>query len=347
MIHLIGGNSMLSLNELWFILVGVLFVGFFFLEGFDFGVGMSTKFLAKNEGERRVLINTIGPFWDANEVWLLTAGGAMFAAFPHWYATLFSGYYVPLVVVLLLLIGRGVSFEYRSKVNSRKWRKNWDHVIFISSLLVPFLFGVVFSGLVKGLPVDKNMELNAGLFDMVNLYTVVGGAVVTMLCLIHGLMFTTLKTAGDLRDRARNLAKRLLLPLSILLLLFGAMTFFMTDAFKAHGGILTVILVLGIAVYVCAGAFMNKKKDGWAFTMMGVLITLAVASVFVSLFPNVMISSLDPSYNMTIYQASSGAYSLKVMTIVAFTLLPFVLGYQIWNYYIFRKRLTEKEPLEY
>lgn len=338
---------MLSLNELWFVLIGVLFVGFFFLEGFDFGVGMSTKILAKSEGERRVLINSIGPFWDANEVWLLTAGGAMFAAFPHWYATLFSGYYVPLVVVLLLLIGRGVSFEYRSKVNSEKWKKNWDHVIFISSLLVPFLFGVVFAGLLKGLPVDKNMELNAGLFDMVNLYTVTGGVVVTILCLVHGLMFTALKTTGDLQDRARSLAKRLLVPLAVLLLLFGAMTFFMTDAFKVRGGILAVILLLGIGAYVYAGALMNKKKDGWAFAMVGVVIVLAIASVFTAMFPNVMISSIDPTYNVTLYQASSGPYSLKLMTIVAFTLLPFVLGYQIWNYYIFKKRLTEKEHLEY
>jgi len=169
--RLIGGNTMLSLNELWFLIVAGLFIGFFFLEGFDFGVGMSTKFLARTEGERRTLINAIGPFWDANEVWLITAGGAMFAAFPHWYATLFSGYYAPFVVVLLALIGRGVAFEFRGKVDNRRWKNAWDHVIFLGSLLPPFLFGVVFAGLLYGLPIDRQMEMQAGLFDIVNVYT--------------------------------------------------------------------------------------------------------------------------------------------------------------------------------
>ena len=338
---------MLYLNELWFVLVAVLFVGFFFLEGFDFGVGMSTKLLARTDGERRVLINTIGPFWDANEVWLITAGGAMFAAFPHWYATLFSGYYLPFVIILLALIGRGVSFEFRGKVNSEKWKKAWDEVIFWGSLLPPFLFGVVFAGLIQGLPVDQQMELNAGLFDMVNLYTVTGGVTVTVLCLVHGLMFATLKTMGDLQDRARNLAKRLLIPLAVLLAAFGTMTYFKTDVFDMRGGILTVMALLGIGAYLGAGAMISRKKDGWAFGMTGTVIILAIASVFTGMFPRVMISSIDSAFDMTVYNAASGAYSLKVMTIVAITLLPFVLGYQIWNYYVFRKRLTEKEHLEY
>ncbi|MBA4547819.1 cytochrome d ubiquinol oxidase subunit II [Thermoactinomyces intermedius] len=338
---------MLYLNELWFVLVAVLFVGFFFLEGFDFGIGMSTKFLARTDGERRVLINAIGPFWDANEVWLLTAGGAMFAAFPHWYATLFSGYYLPLVIVLLALIGRGVSFEFRGKVSSEKWKKTWDEVIFWGSLLPPFLFGVLFAGLIQGLPVDRQMELNAGLFDMVNLYTVTGGVTVTVLCLVHGLLFATLKTTGDLRERARKLAKRLLVPLAVLLVAFGAMTFLKTDLFNVRGNILTVTFLLGTVAFLVSGAMISKKKDGWAFGMMGTVITLAIASVFTGMFPRVMISSIDQAYNLTVYNAASGPYSLKVMTIVALTLLPFVLGYQIWNYYIFRKRLSEKEHLEY
>lgn len=338
---------MLSLNELWFVLVAVLFVGFFFLEGFDFGVGMSTQLLARTDGERRVLINSIGPFWDANEVWLLTAGGAMFAAFPNWYATLFSGYYVPFVVLLLALIVRGVAFEFRGKVDSARWKKTWDLAIFVGSLLPPFLFGVVFAGLIKGLPIDQQMEMNAGLFDMVNLYTLVGGITVTMLCLVHGLMFTTLRTEGDLQARARRLGRKLMVPLAALLVLFAVMTYFMTDVFQVRGAILAVVAVLGLIVFLLAGYFMKQKKDGWAFGMTGGIILLSIASVFIGLFPRVMISSINSAFDLTIHNAASGAYSLKVMTIVALTLLPFVLGYQIWSYFVFHKRVNEKQHLEY
>ncbi|OPA79406.1 cytochrome d ubiquinol oxidase subunit II [Paenibacillus selenitireducens] len=338
---------MISLNELWFILVAVLFVGFFFLEGFDFGVGMSTKFLARTDGERRVLINSIGPFWDANEVWLITAGGAMFAAFPNWYATLFSGYYTPLVFLLLALIGRGVAFEFRGKVKNEVWKKTWDWVIFIGSILPPLLLGVVFAGLLKGLPIDAKMEMNAGLFDMINGYTLVGGITVVVLCLVHGLMFTTLRTVGDLQVRARKLARVMMVPLAILLAVFGMMTYFMTDVFEVRGTILTVLAVIGLIAFLLAGFFMARKRDGWAFGMTGAVIILAIGSAFVGLFPRVMISSIDQAFNLTIHNAASGAYSLKVMSIVALALLPFVLGYQIWSYFVFHKRLHEKEHLEY
>ncbi|MDO3679028.1 cytochrome d ubiquinol oxidase subunit II [Paenibacillus ehimensis] len=338
---------MLSLNELWFILVAVLFVGFFFLEGFDFGVGMSAPLLGKTDGQRRVLINSIGPFWDANEVWLLTAGGAMFAAFPNWYATLFSGFNTPLVVLLLALIGRGVAFEFRGKVDSRRWKKTWDGVIFLGSLLPPFLLGVVFACLLKGLPIDGQMEMRAGLFDIVNVYSVIGGVTVTVLCLVHGLMFTTLRTTGDLQERARALGGRLLIPLAGLLAVFGAMTYAMTDVFQVRGGILTVLAAAGVAAFLLAGAFNAKKKDGWAFGMTGAVIALAIVSVFIGLFPRVMISSIDSAFNLTIHNAASGPYSLKVMTYVALSLLPFVLGYQIWSYFVFHKRVHEKQHLEY
>ncbi|AIG25960.1 cytochrome d ubiquinol oxidase subunit II [Brevibacillus laterosporus] len=338
---------MLSLNELWFVLIAVLFIGFFFLEGFDFGIGMSTTFLAKSDIERRVLINSIGPFWDANEVWLLTAGGAMFAAFPNWYATLFSGFYLPLVFLLLALIGRGVAFEYRGKVDNPVWRKVWDVAIFIGSFLPPFLLGVVFACLLKGLPIDANMEMNAGLFDMVNLYSVMGGVTVVVLCQVHGLLFATLRTTGDLRLRARKQAKMLLVPLALLLVIFGSMTYFMTDIFTVRGGILSVIAVLGVIAYVLAGYFISKERDGWAFGMTGTVIALSISSVFIGLFPRVMISSIDSMFNLTIQNASSSPYSLKIMTIVALSLLPFVLGYQIWSYFVFHKRVHEKEHLEY
>ncbi|WP_088071878.1 cytochrome d ubiquinol oxidase subunit II [Gottfriedia luciferensis] len=334
---------MIELNELWFLLVAVLFIGFFFLEGFDFGVGISTKLLAKNDTERRILINTIGPFWDANEVWLLTAGGAIFAAFPNWYATMFSGYYIPFVFVLMALIGRGVAFEFRGKVKSPKWSQTWDWVIFLGSLLPPFLFGVLFSSILRGMPIDQNMNLNAGFTDYVNVFTVIGGVTVTLLCLLHGLLFLTLKTTGDLRERARKLASRLILPVLISLVAFTTLAFIETDMFKVRGQITVPLIILIVISYVVAYVFISKKRDGWSFAMTGLGIALTVGTLFTALFPRVMISSIKSAYNLTVYNASSGPYSLKVMTIVACTLLPFVLGYQIWSYYVFRKRVDEKD----
>ncbi|MCL6456727.1 MAG: cytochrome d ubiquinol oxidase subunit II [Gorillibacterium sp.] len=337
----------MSLNELWFLLVAVLFIGFFFLEGFDFGVGMSTKLLARTDGERRVLINSIGPFWDANEVWLITAGGAMFAAFPEWYATLFSGYYTPLVFVLLALIARGVSFEFRGKGESELWKKTWDMSIFIGSLLPPLLFGVVFAGLIKGLPIGPDKEMRAGIFDMVNSYTLLGGITVVMLCLVHGLMFTTLRTTGDLQTRARIMARTLLIPLGILLAGFSVLTFLVTDLFEVRALPLTIMGILGAVAFLLAVYFIFRKKDSWAFGMTGAVIAISFASVFIGLFPRVMISSIDKAYSLTIHNAASSPYSLKVMSIVALTLLPFVLGYQAWSYFVFHKRVQEKQPMEY
>ncbi|MEW4369659.1 cytochrome d ubiquinol oxidase subunit II [Paenibacillus kandeliae] len=338
---------MLSLNELWFVLIAVLFVGFFFLEGFDFGVGMSTMFVARNDKEKRLLINSIGPFWDGNEVWLLTAGGAMFAAFPNWYATLFSGFYLPFVALLLALIARGVAFEFRGKVGHTTWTKVWDWCIFLGSLLPPLLFGVAFSTMLKGLPIDGDMQMRAGFFDVINVYSLVAGVTTVMLCLVHGLMFAALRTTGELRERSHRLAQRLLVPLAGLLVLVAVLTALYTDAFRVRGTALIVMAVVGFVAFVLAGYFIQKRREGWAFGMTGALIALAISGVFVSLFPRVMVSSLGAMYDLTVYNASSGAYSLKVMTIVALSLLPFVLGYQIWSYFVFHKRLNEKTHLEY
>lgn len=335
------------LSEVWFILIAVLFVGFLFLEGFDFGVGMAMRFVAKTPGERRVLINTIGPVWDGNEVWLITAGGAMFAAFPNWYATLFSGLYMPLVIMLLLLIGRGVAFEFRSKLDNPKWRDTWDWTIFISSLLNPLLWGVVFAALMAGLPIDSEMNIYASVFDYITPYTLIGGIAITLLCFLHGLFFITLKTTGDLQSRARETAKKIVYAVGIALVTFVIASYFYTDIFEVRGAILIPIFALIVLAVVLAGNFAKKSRDGWAFTMTGLTIALTVTSVFVGLFPRVMVSSLNHAFDLTIHNAASGDYSLKVMTIVAVTLLPFVLGYQIWSYYVFRKRIKEEEHLEY
>lgn len=338
----------MELSELWFLLIGVLWVGFIFLEGFDFGVGMSTKFLAKNETEKRILINTIGPHWDANEVWLLTAGGAMFAAFPHWYATLFSGYYIPFVLLLLALIARGVSFEYRGKLDASKWRATWDWSIFLGSLLPPFLVGVLFSGLIKGLPIDKEMNLHASFFgDMVNFYTLVGGIVFVLLSYLHGLMFITMKTDGDIRARARKQALKMYWLIGAVIVLFIVLTGVYTDAYANRGAIIIPMYALAVILYLALYKLVKDKKEGFSFASTSLILLLVTASFFIALFPNVMISTTDAANNITIYEAASGAYSLKVMTIVALTLVPIVLVYTIWSYYIFRKRVTHKEHLEY
>ncbi|WP_318616639.1 cytochrome d ubiquinol oxidase subunit II [Priestia megaterium] len=338
---------MFSLNEFWYLLVSILFVGFIFLEGFDFGIGMVSRFLGRNDLERRAFINTIGPFWDANEVWLISAIGAMFAAFPNWYATLLSGSYVLFVLLLLSLIGRGVAFEFRGKVEKQAWKNAWDWVIFFGSLFPPLIFGILFSALMKGLPVEQNMQMNAGFSDIVNLYTITGGVTLTMLCLWHGLIFATIRTMDDIRDRSRKVAMKLLPINALLLLIFSGMTFFETDLFSNHSRLMLYTFFIGIFLYLLAGFFLTRKKDGWAFAMSGLILILSISSIFAGLFPTVLVSSINESYSLTIHNAASGNYSLKIMSYAAIALLPFVLGYQIWSYYVFRKRLDHKEHMEY
>ncbi|WP_205005135.1 cytochrome d ubiquinol oxidase subunit II [Sporolactobacillus spathodeae] len=338
---------MLLLSNLWFLLIAVLFIGFFVLEGYDYGVGMATRFVAHNKDERTVLNQAIGPFWDANEVWMITAGGAMFAAFPNWYATLFSGFYVPLVLMLFLLIGRGTAFEFRIKIPNSKWTATWDWLIFVAGLLAPFLWGVVFSTLVQGLPIDKNMNMHAGFFDIVNGYSVLGGLLITLLCLYHGLVFLTLRVTGDLRNRARTLAKKIFWALAVVALVFIVASYFATDIFARRGTILVPVYLLDVVVLFLSLYFLSKERDGWAIGMNAGVILLTVSSLFIGLFPRVMVSSIKPAYDLTVTNASSGNYSLTVMTIVTICLLPFVLAYTIWSYYAFRKRVTSNDTTGY
>ncbi|MGG0644678.1 cytochrome d ubiquinol oxidase subunit II [Sporosarcina gallistercoris] len=331
----------MALSELWFVLIAVLFIGFIFLEGFDFGVGMSLKFLAKNETDKKMLIHTIGPVWDANEVWLITAGGAMFAAFPHWYATVFSGYYLPFVVLLMALIARGVAFEFREKIESDKWVKTWDWAIFAGSILPPFLLGVLFSSMLKGMPVDADMNIYAGFTDFVNVYTVVGGAAFVLLSYLHGLLFVTLKTEGSLRTRAKEAALKIYWATGAVIIAFVALTAVYTEAFADRGPILIPLFAVVFVLYAFLHRFIAKGREAFSFTITGITLVAVMASFFIGLFPNVMISSLDSAFNMTIRAAASGDYSLKLMTFVALTMVPIVIAYTIWSYYVFRKRITE------
>jgi len=332
----------------------VLFVGFFFLEGFDYGVGMLLPFLGKDDDERRVIINTIGPVWDGNEVWMITAGGALFASFPHWYATLFSGFYVALTLLLLALIARGVAFEYRSKDANSTWRHTWDWVIAISSFLAALLWGVTVGNLIRGVAVSQDMYYSGGLMPLLNPFSILAGLVFVFLFLVHGATFLGLKTTDPIMSRAKSTALRMWVPAVVLTVLLVVWAFFATDIFSAssyHSGGAVALALLGAAVAAVAllldGWFLRAGKVGWAFIMGAVTIAFAVVMVFAGMFPRVMISTLNPDWSLTIYNASSSPYTLKVMTIVAVILVPFVLLYQGWTYYTFRQRLSTKSKLEY
>jgi len=337
----------LDLNELWFILIAVLFVGFFVLEGFDFGVGIVSRFLGKTDQEKRVYINTIGPFWDANEVWLITAGGAMFAAFPHWYATMFSGFYIPLVFMLLALILRGVSFEFRGKVEEQSWRNTWDWALFIGSFLPPILWGVVLANFMYGMPIDGDKEMVGGFLQFLHPFALLGGVMFLLLVITHGLQFITIRTTDELRERARSLGQKITPITIIVLLAFVVIGYYVSDVFTYHGNVWLILPALSLLALVLANIFNAKKYDGRAFTLTTFSMIFLTASIFIGMFPRVMISSLSDSYSLTIYSAASGAYTLKLMTYFSLTLLPFVLGYTIWSYYIFRKRVQKTDELEY
>ncbi|WP_128377472.1 cytochrome d ubiquinol oxidase subunit II [Streptomyces cavernae] len=324
----------MELHDVWFVLIAVLWIGYFFLEGFDFGVGVLTKLLARNRPEKRVLINTIGPVWDGNEVWLLTAGGATFAAFPEWYATLFSGFYLPLLLILVCLIVRGVAFEYRAKRPEENWQRNWEEAIFWTSLIPAFLWGVAFANIVRGVEINSDLEYVGGFGDLLNPYALLGGLVTLALFTFHGTVFVGLKTVGEIRVRAQGLALRLGLVTAGLALVF----LLWTQADKGDTASLAALIVAVVALLVALGA-VKAGREGWAFALSGLTIVAAVAMLFLTLFPNVMPSSLNADWSLTVTNASSSPYTLKIMTWCAAVATPVVLLYQGWTYWVFRKRI--------
>ena len=337
----------MDLNTLWFILVGVLYIGFFVLEGFDLGVGILLPFLGKDETRRRVIINTIGPHWDGNEVWLLTAGGATFAAFPSWYATLFSGFYFPLFLILIALIVRGVAFEFRSKHDDPNWRKLWDWCIFFGSAVPALLFGVAFANFVRGVPIDQEMIYVGGFWNLLNPFALLGGLVSLCGFILHGAVFLSLKTTDELLKSAQSAARRMWLPTLVVLSGFIVATYLSTDVLKRLGVNPGVIPIGAALSLLAAGYFIYARRSGWAFFLTTLAIVFAGATIFLELYPRVLVSSLDPNYSLTIYNASSSPYTLKVMSIVALVFVPIVLAYQGWTYWVFRKRVSGKNELHY
>ncbi|MEV0677108.1 cytochrome d ubiquinol oxidase subunit II [Actinosynnema sp. NPDC050436] len=322
------------METFWFCVIALLWLGYLFLEGFDFGVGMLLPVLGRDETERRVLINTIGPVWDGNEVWLLVAGGATFAAFPGWYASLFSATYIPLVLFLLALIGRGVAFEYRGKVDSARWRRVWDVVIFTGSWVAALGVGLVLTATVFGLPLDAAGDRVGSPFAAITWETLLGALAVAGYALVHGAVFLSLKTEGEVRERARSIALKVapvaLLPLVVLLLVvqirFGSV------------GTYAAAIVVALAAFG-ALARLALRREGQAFALMGVAVAAAVVALFGALYPNVLPSTLDPAFSLTVGNTASSPYTLTVMTWVAAFGTPAVLVYQGWTYWVFRKRI--------
>ncbi|MCY0885857.1 MAG: cytochrome d ubiquinol oxidase subunit II [Firmicutes bacterium] len=337
----------MALNVVWFVLIAVLFTGYFFLEGFDYGVGILLPFLGRNDQERRVMANAIGPVWDANEVWLIVAGGAMFAAFPQWYATLFSGFYLALFLLLVALIVRGVGIEFRSRDERPGWRQTWDWLFFFGSLVPAVVWGMAMTDLVQGLPIDGHMNYVGTFLDLFTPFSLVGGAVSGLLFTLHGALFLALKTGEPLAARAMGTARRLA-PLAVLAvavyILMGYMVVPVLHRLGPDPGSIPVLAALSL---VAAWALTVQERPGWAFAANGVTIVLTTITLFLLLYPRVMVSSLNPAWSLTIYNAASNPYSLKVMSIVAITLVPVVLAYQAWTYWMFRKRVRLHDELHY
>ena len=325
----------MDLAYLWFGIIGFFFIGYFVLDGFDFGVGMSLPFLAKDDVGRRQIINTIGPVWDLNETWLIVAGACLFAAFPEWYATLFSGFYLPLLLILLALIARGVSFEYRHQRDGLRWKRSFDTMIVVGSAVPAFLWGVAFANIVQGVPIDADKEFTGSLLTLLNPYGLLGGATTLLLFFVHGVTFVALKTDGPVHEKARRLATRA----GVLAIVVAAS--FLAWTVMAHFSLPIVALAVIAAVSLIVSVLSNAvDREGRAFALGAVTIIAAVAMLFFALFPNVMPSSTDPAFNLTIENASSTDYTLTIMSWAALIFVPLVLAYQGWTYWVFRKRVT-------
>lgn len=325
----------MELVLIWFVAIAVLWTGYLVLEGFDFGVGILLPFVGRDNTGRRVMINAIGPVWDGNEVWLITAGGAMFAAFPAWYASVFSGFYLPLFLVLIALILRGVAFEYRGKRDSERWRAGWDRAIFFGSAVPAAVWGVAFANFLRGVAMDADHIVTAGLLDLLNPYALLGGLVTLSLFTLHGAVFLTLKTDGEVRVRALAAAIRtswVAVPATAAFLLWTQASYGKPWTWAATA--------LGAAALAAGVVLAARGREGWSFTATAVTIAAAGVLVFGSLFPNVLPSTTDPSYSLTVDNASSAEYTLTVMTWVAVFFLPLVLLYQGWSYWVFRRRVS-------
>lgn len=329
----------MDLNTLWFILIATLYTGYFILEGFDFGVGMLLPFITKDNTTRRVILNSIGPHWDGNEVWLIAAGGATFAAFPLWYATLFSGFYIPLFLMLVALIFRGVAFEFRSKINSPRWYTIWDWTIFAGSIIPAFLWGVTFANFLMGVPIDMEFNYSGGFWNLLNSFSILGGLISTVGFVFHGALFLVLKMSDSVLNKVRKIAQRTWLPAFLLLLLAIMNINFTTSFFTRNYEIPFYLAIVSLAILGAAGILNSIKKDKIAFLCTSLAILFTIATIFAGLYPIILPAS-DGINHLTIYNAASGEATLKTMSIISLILVPIIIVYQAWSYWVFRKKIT-------
>jgi cytochrome d ubiquinol oxidase subunit II len=326
----------MQLHTIWFIVIAILWVGFFVLEGFDFGVGVLHTLVGRTDGERRAAINTIGPWWDGNEVWLVVAGAGMFAAFPGWYATMFSALYLALLLVLVALMARGAAFEFRGKSEDPRWRRTWTWCTTLGSLLIPLLIGVGLGDLLVGLPIDSSHDFTGGFVDLLTPYGLWTGVTLLGLSLLHGATFLKLRTTDEVRERASAAAR----PLGLVAVALVVGFVVWTRVVVGHTQVLGPVEVLAvIAVIFAARLARSERHDGWAFAASAVAIAATVGSIFIDLYPNVMVSSTSAAYNLTVNNSASGHYALVVMTVVTALFLPLVLLYQGWSFHVFRGRV--------
>ena len=328
----------MELSTVWFLLIAVLWTGYLVLEGFDFGVGMLLPILGRSDTQRRVLINSIGPVWDGNEVWLLTAGGATFAAFPEWYATMFSGFYLPLLLILLALIVRVVAFEWRSKIDDDRWRRRADRALIVGSWVPAVLWGVAFGNLVRGVHLGPDHQYVGTFIDLLNPFALLGGATTALIFLSHGAVFLALKTGGEVREKAATLAARSSVAT---LVVAGAFAIWTQLAYSSVAWTWAATAVAALALLALVVAT-RRRREGWAFVASAVAIVAAVVLIFGSMYPDVM-PGLDPANSLTVQNASSSDYTLTIMTWVAALLTPLVLVYQGWTYWVFRKRISAEQ----
>ncbi len=338
----------MDLASFWFLLVTILFTGFFLLEGYDFGVGMLMPFVGRTDKERQAVFASIGPYWDANEVWLITAGGAMFAAFPHWYATLFSGFYIALVLMLFALILRGVAFEFRNRLKDSHWRSFWTWTASISSFLVALLWGVAVGNFIIGMPIDADMNYVGSFFALLNWPGLVGGSAFVLLFLLHGATWLSFRSEGEIHKRAMRAAWLSWLPAVVAVVLFVSIAFLTPGRVWGSGPIDPLpFAALAAVALLAVGPLLRAGRDGLSFLATALTVALTTFCAFAGMYPNVMISSLDPEWSLTVYNASSSPYTLSVMSVIAIIFVPLVLLYTAWTYWIFRQRVGGARVVDY
>jgi len=338
----------MDLQGIWFFLWGLLWAVFFMTDGFDFGIGVLYPFLGKNDTDKRIMINSVGPLWNGNEVWLITAGGVTFAAFPLLYSVMFSSLYSGLMLILFALILRGVAFEFRSKIDTKSWRNVWDISIFAGSVLPAVLFGVTFANIFKGLPINKSGIYEGSFFGLLNLYGILGGLLFLILFMFHGALWLSLKTEGDLNQKAVSASLKIWPILLISAVIFLAASWFYTKLYDNYisNPVLFLDILLTVAALLAARYFIKNKEFLKAWISSSVVIIGSVFFGIIGLYPNMLPSSINPEFSITAYNASSSHLTLKIMLVVVIIFIPAVIAYQAWAYYLFRGKVT-KEDLAY